>query len=122
MAMADHNGPEEQADDHWQVRDDEDTVEAQRTLAANLLEQIACQVREALRAEDIGMPVFFVIPNSGRAILSFGTPGDPSHDEWERVSEIVTSIVARSLGLRSPRRRELQCATTLDHELRDATA
>ena len=122
MAMADHNGPEEQADDHWQVRDDEDTVEAKRTRAAAMLEQIACQVREALRAEDIGMPVFFVIPNSGQAILSFGTPGDPPDDEWERVSEIVTSIVARSLGMRGPRRRELQCATTLDHELRDATA
>ena len=117
MAMVDHNGLEEQTDDHWQVRDDEDTVEAKRARAAAILEQIACQVREALRAEDIGMPVFFVIPNSGRAILSFGTPG-----EWERVSEIVTSIVARSLGLRSPRRRELQCATTLDHELRDAAA
>ena len=63
MAMADHNGPEEQTDDHWQVRDDEDTVEAKRTRAAAILEQIACQVREALRAEDIGTPVFFVIPN-----------------------------------------------------------
>ena len=122
MAMTDHNGPKEQADDHWQVRDDEDTVEARRMRAAAMLEQIARQVREALRAEDIGMPVFFVIPNSGRAILSFGTPGDPHDDEWERVSEIVTSIVAQSVGLRSPRRRDLQCITTLDHELRDATA
>jgi hypothetical protein len=77
MAMADHNGPEEQADDHWQVRDDEDTGEAQRTRAATMLEQIACQVREALRAEDIGMAVFFVIPNSGQALSVSALPAIP---------------------------------------------
>ena len=39
----------------------------------------------------IDLGLFFLIPNSGDAIVTFGTPGDPSDDEWNHVREIVTA-------------------------------
>jgi hypothetical protein len=64
------------------------------------MDQTSQRVRRALSEQGISIAVFFLVPNSGDA----------------------TSSVARSLGLQGTRHRELRGTTTLDQELRDATA
>ena len=77
-----------------------DGVADHRASVPAMLGQISQRVRGALSGQGISIAVFFLVPNSGDA----------------------TSSVARSLGLQGTRRRELRCTTTLDQELRDATA
>jgi hypothetical protein len=96
-------------------RDDltnDDAVVAYRARAAAEIDQIAQHVRQSLTERGIDMPVFFIIPNSGSSIITFGCPGDPSDAEWARVGAIVSVIVQQSLGLRGTRCRKVQCATT----------
>ena len=123
--MTDHDGPDDQINDTpaWVSKSVDDVAAPHRIRAAAMLDDIARQVREALRAENIGMVVFFMIPNSGQAILGFGrTPGDPPDEEWERVGRIVKSVLAELVGLRGTRRQEMRCATTQDQESHDAAA
>jgi hypothetical protein len=91
---------------------DDDDVTAQRARARSLLSQIAEQAKQALSERSIDTTLFFIVPNSGDAVLTFGTPGDPPDAEWERTGEIVASVVAGLIGLRGTRRREVTCATT----------
>jgi hypothetical protein len=97
---------------------DDDDVMAHRERAATKLDQIARDAKDALAENGLEkICLFFLIPNSGRSILVFGTPGDPSDDLWSKVGEIVEAIVARLIGLRGTRRREVRCATTHDQAL-----
>ena len=93
---------------------DDDDVNAQRSQCRSLLSQIAEQARQALSEQSIDTSLFFLVPNSGKAILVYGTPGDPddAHSSWERAGEIVGRIVAELIGLRGIRRRAVTCATT----------
>jgi hypothetical protein len=101
---------------------DDDDVMAHRERAKAELDQIAQQVRLALAELGIDIPLFFIVPNSGDAIVTFGTITDPPDTEWSRVGEVVGSIVAQSCGLRGTRRREVVCAGTHDKESHDAIA
>jgi hypothetical protein len=92
MAMTDHNGPEEQADDPLAGSGRRGTP---WRLGARGPAGADYHRVEQHCAEDIGMPVFFVIPNSGRAILSF-TPGDPQRRMGAR--ERNRDIHCRSVG------------------------
>ena len=116
--MADQN-PDDQID-HTDVRDEPmDGVEAHRGRAAAEIDQIARDAKEALADQGIDIDLFFLAPNSGEAILIYGTAGNPPDDEWDRVGEIVGSIVARSIGLDRVRCRPVTCATTnslADHQ------
>ena len=112
-------------DAHSELPDDEDDdidEATYRDRAASKLDQIAQQAKQALADQDIDIALFFLVPNSGEAILAYVTPGDPDNASWERVGEIVTSIVAQSIGLRGTRRRELRCATTHEEGSHDAIA
>jgi hypothetical protein len=86
-----------------------------RERAAAKLDQIARDARETLAYQGIDTPLFFLVPNSGNAILMFGTILDPNDDEWNRVAEIVAPIVQQSVGLDRVRCRPTACATTHDH-------
>jgi hypothetical protein len=101
---------------------DDDDVTACRARAQTELDQIAEQARQALAEQGIDTPLFFLVPNSGNAVLIFGTPGDPLDDQWERVGEIIAAILGRLIGLRGIRRREVICAATHDRESHDAVA
>ena len=68
---------------------DEDGVTAYRERAKGMLNQIAQQARLALADQCIDLDLFFLAPNSGEAILIYGTPGNPDDASWERVGEIV---------------------------------
>ena len=63
------------------VRDgqsDDDDVIAHRARAAPMLDQIARDATVALTEH--GIELLFLIPNSGRSILLFGTLADPPDD------------------------------------------
>jgi hypothetical protein len=91
---------------------DEDVA---RERARTMLDQIAQQASQALADAGIDLPVFFMIPNSGDSILTYGTVTDPPHELWEQVSQIVSSIVRGTVGLGRVRCREITCAKTHDH-------
>jgi hypothetical protein len=93
---------------------DQDDVPAHRARAKAELDQIAQQVQQALAEAGIGISLFFLIPNSGDSILSFGTLADPSDGEWGRVGEIVSAIVRQRVRLDRTRCRPVTCATTTD--------
>jgi hypothetical protein len=97
--------------DHDDLTDDNDEA-TYRERAAAMLDQIAQQAKQALSDAGIGIGLFFIVPRSGKAILNFGTPGDPPDDLWDKVRDIVSAIVRRSIGLERLRCRELACATT----------
>ena len=99
-------------------RDDltDDDVMAHRARAKAELVQITQQVRQALNDADIDLDVFLMIPASGDAVATFGTVADPCDELWERVTEIVSSVVGRTVGLDRTRCREVACATTYDHQ------
>jgi hypothetical protein len=107
------------SDAHDELPDDDDVPDEftddeadYRERAAAKLDQIAQQVKQALADAGIDLDLFFILPTSGQSIVTFGTPGDPPYAEWDRVGEIVASIVAGLVGLRGTRRREVRCATT----------
>jgi hypothetical protein len=93
---------------------DDDDVTVHRAKAQEEIDRIAQQVRQALTEQGIDIPLFFLIPNSGDSILAFGTPGDPDDHLWNRVGEIVSGIVRRTVGLDRTRCRPIVCATTSD--------
>jgi hypothetical protein len=95
---------------------DDERVAAHRERAKAKLNQIAQQTRQALTQQGMDTSVYFLVPHSGDAIVTFGTAGDPSDDEWNRVAEIVSSIVRQTVGLDRTRCREVMCATTADHQ------
>jgi hypothetical protein len=86
---------------------DDERVADHRARAAAELDQITQQVKLALIERGIDMPVFFIIPHSGDAIVTFGTITDPPDDEWNHLSEIVTAIVRQSVGLDRTRCRHV---------------
>jgi hypothetical protein len=95
---------------------DYEDVADHRDRARNLLPQITQQVRQALNDADIDLDVFLMIPASGDAVATFGTIADPDDELWKRVTEIVSSVVRRTVGLDRVRCRLVVCATTHDHQ------
>jgi hypothetical protein len=91
---------------------DRDAVVIHRARAKEMLNQITQQAKQALVDAGIDMPLFFMIPNSGDSILTFGTLGDPDDGLWSRVGEIVVAIVQQSAGLDRTRCQPVTCATT----------
>jgi hypothetical protein len=101
-------------DIHDELDDPTDDIDeaTYRDRAASKLDQIARQAKQALADQDIDIALFFLVPNSGDAILAYGTPGDPPDDEWQNVSAIVSSIVRQAVGLDRVRCQRVMCATT----------
>ncbi len=94
--------------------DDSDVVADHRARAADMLSQIAQQARQGLADAGIDLSLFFLIPSSGQSIITFGTITDPDDHLWNRVGEIVSSIVRQTVGLDRTRCRTVTCATTDD--------
>jgi hypothetical protein len=101
-------------DTHSEDDDLTDDIEeaTYRERATAMLNQIAHDAKIALAERDITLDVFFTVPRSGCAVVTFGTLANPSDDQWDQVSEVVSAIVRRSIGLERSRCRALVCATT----------
>jgi len=93
---------------------DDERVAVHRARAATMLTEINRQAKQTLVDAGIDLDLFFLIPNSGEAIITFGTSGDPSDDQWGRVADVVSSVVRQSVGLDRSRCQEVICATTDD--------
>ena len=87
-------------------------VEAQRARASAELDQITRTAKQALVHAGIDLELFFMVPNSGNAILAYGTPGDPDDDLWNRVRDVVVSVLQETIGLERPECHGVLCATT----------
>jgi hypothetical protein len=94
--------------------DDDDTVVVYRARAREKLNQIVQEAKTALEENGIHVDLFVMIPFSGDSIACFGTAGDPDDALWNRVGEIVSGIVRRTVGVDQVRCREVACATTTD--------
>src|ERR1700760_2970925 len=86
-------------------------VVAQRTLVGAELDQIALRVKEALIDANIDLELFFMVPSSGDAILTFGTMSDPDDELWDRVGLAIVSVLQEAVGLECTRSRPVLCAT-----------
>lgn len=91
---------------------DDDAVEAQRDRASAELDQIARTAKQALVRAGIELELFFMVPNSGNAILTYGTATDPDDNLWDRVREIIFAVLRGTIGLERPQSHAALCATT----------
>jgi hypothetical protein len=69
-------------DDERADQADEERVAVHRDRAKGMLNQIAQQAKAALDEQGLDFSLFFIVPHSGDAVITFGTSGDPSDDEW----------------------------------------
>lgn len=69
-----------------------------RTDVAARLDKMSADVTKELKDAGLSMPIFLIVPSTGKAFVTFGTPDDPSDDDWNAVSKIVTDVVAGYLG------------------------
>jgi hypothetical protein len=99
-------------DDERADQADEERVAVHRDRAKGMLNQIAQQAKAALDEQGLDFSLFFIVPHSGDAVITFGTSGDPSDDEWGRVADVVASVVQQLVGLAGTRCRKVACATT----------
>ena len=83
-----------------------------RERATALIDRIAQQAKQALSNAGIDIDLFFTVPSSGDAILTFGTPADPANDVWDKVRAVVSSVVRDSVGIERTRCRDIVCAST----------
>src|SRR5208283_3826564 len=79
---------------------------------ASALDKIVADVTLALDDAGIAIPVFFIIPTSGEALLSFATALDPSEQEWSRACDIIVGIVQKALDLTGLQARPVVCAAS----------
>jgi hypothetical protein len=82
---------------------DYDGGTAHRARAKMMLDQIARQARQALDEQQIDLDPFFMVPNSGDAIITYGTTADPDDELWTRVGTIVSEVVRDLVGVRRTR-------------------
>ena len=91
---------------------DSDVVVAQRARSSAELDQITRMTKQALVEAEIDLELFFAVPNSGDAILTYGTTSDVADELWDRVQDVVVSVVQEIVGLGWPHIREVSWATT----------
>jgi hypothetical protein len=96
------------------LTEDGDEVTADRDRAKATLNQVARLAKQTLADQKIDLDLFFLVPNSGKSILMFGSPTDPDFATWERVGEIVSAIVREVVGPDGTRSRPVMCSTTTD--------
>jgi hypothetical protein len=51
-----------------------------------LLDNISADGTRALEDAGLSMPIFLIVPSTGKAFVTFGTPYDPSDGDWDAVS------------------------------------
>jgi hypothetical protein len=81
----------------------------QRQHLTSSLTEIASEVTAALADAGLRIPVFFTVPSSGDALMTFATPMDPSDEDWIRACEIICPIVGNKIGMSNLYSRSLPC-------------
>jgi hypothetical protein len=103
-------------DDNYDVAD---PIVAKRTYRTerrqqmiSILKDVAAEADLALEDAGLTMPLFFSVPSSGGAVVTFATPGDPSEEDWSLVGGIIARIVGGKLGIEGLRTNALPCAAS----------
>ena len=88
------------------------TRDERRARVASLLPGLVERVRAGLARAGLRHDVFLVVPNSGEALLTYGTTAepDPSDDEWEAIEAVVCRAVEDVLGIGRVVARDVACA------------
>lgn len=81
------------------LTDDAGLDEFRMTLRDHL-PAIVAEIEVALNDASLHVPLFVVIPSSGRAVATLGTPGDPDDASWDRIDAIARRIIGEKLGLK----------------------
>ena len=83
-----------------------------RAQARRLLPHIVERTRSALAAAGITYEVFYLVPGSGDAVITFGTDiePDPTDAEWSVISGIVCGIIKDALKIAKVTTREMTSA------------
>jgi hypothetical protein len=102
--------PPEPYDDDLNVPTEGDWLAERREQLKASLDGIASEITVALRDEGLSFPIFLTVPSSGEAIMTFGTPVDPSNEDWVRATEIVCRLVGARIGSEGLRSRPAPCA------------
>src|ERR1700733_1163469 len=84
-------------DDQQEPFNDDDALEAQRSIIRQSLDQIAADVGAALIKANLKFPIGITTPSTGTALLTIVTQIDPSDEEWAPASAIVRHIVSTKL-------------------------
>ena len=93
---------------------DDDDLSVYRDRTKTMLDQVARLTKQTLAEHTIDLDVFFLVPNTGEAIIMFGTPTDPDDATWERVGNVVSSALQQVAGVNNTRCRPVLCSTTTD--------
>ncbi len=80
-----------------------------RKQLTSTLKEIAAEVTAAFAEAGIKIPIYFSVPISGNSLLTFATPTDPGHEDWNRATEIVCAIVSAKVGIEGLRASNLPC-------------
>jgi hypothetical protein len=88
----------------------DERCDEQRAMLRVSLDEIASETTSALQEADLTMPVYFSVPSSGSAILTFMTSADPSDEDWSRATEIVCDVAGRKIQVENLIGRNLRCA------------
>jgi hypothetical protein len=89
--------------------DEYETLEAQRSIIRQSLEEIAADLGTALLKANLTFPIGLTTPSSGYALVTIVTQNDPSDEEWAQASEIVRHIVSTKLNGIALCSRSLPC-------------
>ena len=89
----------------------DDTLDAQRDIIRQSINEIANDIGMAMRDVGLTFPVYITVRNSGDALVTIATPLDPSDADWQqRIRAIVCRTLEERVGCGRLRGRELACA------------
>ena len=83
-----------------EILTDDNPPDVLRKTLKEHLPAVALEIEIALNNEQLDYAVFVVIPSSGRAVATLGTPGDPDDASWDRIDAIARRIIGEKLGLK----------------------
>ena len=86
-----------------------ETIDTQREIIRQSLDQIANDIGMALRDVGLTFPIFITVPYSGDALATVSTPIDPSDDDWSRALDIAQGVIQKKIGSGKLRGRALVC-------------
>jgi hypothetical protein len=87
-----------------------DRCDEQRARLRPCLDDVAEEAISALQEADLTMPVYFAVPSSGSAILTFMTCHDPSDADWSKATQIICDVAGRKIQVENLIGRALRCA------------
>jgi hypothetical protein len=96
--------------EHEDDQSTDDTLDAQRDIIRQSLDEIANDIGMAMRDVGLTFPIYMAVRNSGDALVTIATTLDPSHVDWQQASEIVCRILEEKVACGRLHGQGLPCA------------